>query len=144
MSFNCSSVDPKGVAMLRDGPSAVNEARGTPAVWTEDEFLKTFVISRSTLLAWIAEGLAALRCPDDTFRITASAVDAFVRDRHVETPYLTTDEAARYIKRSRQAVYALVKRNRLTPCNGRVGKLLFRKRDLDRFVLGRGMPVRQP
>jgi excisionase family DNA binding protein len=129
--------------MVSEGPIAVEDARRTPLVWTEDEFLKTFAVSRSTLLAWIADGLAALRCPDNTFRITASAVDDFVRSRHVETPYLTADEAARYIKRSRQAVYALVKRNRLAPCNGRVGKLLFRRRDLDRFVLGGGAQARQ-
>jgi excisionase family DNA binding protein len=108
-----------------------------PVVWTEEEFLRTFAISRDTLLAWIAQGLAALRCPNDTYRITAAAVEDFVRGRHVETPYLSAEEAARYIKRSRQAVYALVKRNRLTPCGGSGGRLLFRRRDLDRFVLGR-------
>jgi excisionase family DNA binding protein len=123
--------------MLTEVRPAKAGSQTAPAVWTEEEFLRTFAISRGTLLAWISQGLAALRCPDDTYRITADAVEEFVRGRQVETPYLTADEAARYIKRSRQAVYALVKRNRLTPCGGRGGRLLFRRRDLDRFVLGR-------
>jgi excisionase family DNA binding protein len=113
----------------------------THLVWTEDEFLKAFSISRQTLLAWIAQGLSVLRCADDTFRITSVALNAFVLGREVETPYFTVDEAARYIKRTRQAVYSLVKRHRLKPCNGGAGRLLFRQQDLDNFILGRGKQV---
>src|SRR5262249_56019688 len=101
-----------------------------PVVWTEDEFLRAFSISRETLLAWIAQGLPVLRCADDTFRITSSALDAFVLGRKVETPYFTVDEAAKYIKRTRQAVYALVKRHRLKPCNGGARRLPFRQQRL--------------
>jgi hypothetical protein len=113
-------------------------ATTSPGVWTEDEFLKAFSISRETLLAWITQGLPALRCADNTFRITSVALNAFVLGRDVETPYFTADEAAKYIKRTRQAVYALVKRHRLKPCSGRSGRLLFRQQDLDNFILGRG------
>jgi excisionase family DNA binding protein len=109
-----------------------------PVVWTEAEFLITFTITRDTLLEWIADGLRVLRCNDNTFRITAAALDEYVRGKEVKTPYLTADEAAKYIKRTRQAVYALVKRNRLKPCGGESSKLLFRREDLDRFIEGRG------
>lgn len=108
-----------------------------PVVWTEAEFLITFSITRDTLLEWIADGLRVLRCNDNTFRITAAALDEYVRGNEVKTPYLTADEAAKYIKRTRQAVYALVKRNRLKPCGGKSSKLLFRREDLDRFIEGR-------
>jgi hypothetical protein len=33
------------------------EGGAAPVVWTEDAFLRTFAITRDTLLAWIAEGL---------------------------------------------------------------------------------------
>lgn len=107
-----------------------------PVVWTEAEFLVAFSITRETMLAWVADGLRALRCNDNTFRITAAAVEEYVRGIEVNTPYLTADEAAKYIKRTRQAVYALVKRNRLKPCGGESSKLLFRREDLDRFIEG--------
>jgi Helix-turn-helix domain len=107
-----------------------------PLVWTEDEFLAAFSVSRETLLAWVADGLRVLRCNDNTFRITAAAVEEYVRGKEVKTPYLTANEAAKYIKRTRQAVYALVKRNRLKPCGGQAAKLLFRREDLDRFIEG--------
>lgn len=54
----------------------------------------------------------------------------------VQSPYLTTPEAASYIRSTVQGVYALVKRGRLRPMPGS-GKLLFTREGLDRYLAGR-------
>ena len=55
----------------------------------------------------------------------------------VPSPYLTAAEAAAYIRRTVQAVYALVKRRRLRPLPGSPGRLLFTRDALDRFLAGK-------
>ena len=53
----------------------------------------------------------------------------------IESPYLTTEEAAAYLKASIQSVYDWVKRGKLHPVPGRRG--VFTKDALDRFHLTR-------
>jgi hypothetical protein len=48
----------------------------------------------------------------------------------VVSPYLTAGEAAAYLRRSIQGLYALVKRGRVKPMPGS-GKLLFTREALD-------------
>jgi excisionase family DNA binding protein len=50
----------------------------------------------------------------------------------VESPYLTVPEAAAYLRTTVQGVYSLVKRGKLHPCPGSVGRLLFTVEALDR------------
>lgn len=50
------------------------------------------------------------------------------------SPYLTVDEAAARLRRTRQAVYALVKRGRLHPLPGSPGRLLFTPEQIERFL----------
>jgi hypothetical protein len=51
--------------------------------------------------------------------------------RQIESPYLTAEEAAIYLRRpSVQAIYSLVKRGRLKPMPGS-GRLLFTREALD-------------
>jgi excisionase family DNA binding protein len=50
--------------------------------------------------------------------------------RPIESPYLTCEEAALYLRTTRQGVYSLVKRGRLKPMPGS-GKLLFTREALD-------------
>jgi excisionase family DNA binding protein len=51
----------------------------------------------------------------------------------VISPYLTTAEAAAYIRTTIQGVYSLVKRGRLRPMPGS-GKLLFTREALDKYL----------
>jgi excisionase family DNA binding protein len=53
------------------------------------------------------------------------------------SPYLTADEAAAYLRTTRQGVYALVKRGRIRPMPGRPGRLLFTRDALDHFLNSR-------
>ena len=49
----------------------------------------------------------------------------------VLSPYLTTGEAADYLRTTVQGVYSLVKRRRLFPMPGSPGRLLFTRESLD-------------
>jgi excisionase family DNA binding protein len=53
------------------------------------------------------------------------------------TPYLTADEAAVYLRTTRQGIYSLVKRRRVKPMPGRPGRLLFTRERLDSYLAGR-------
>jgi excisionase family DNA binding protein len=55
----------------------------------------------------------------------------------VVSPYLTCEEAAAYLRTTRQGVYSLVKRGRLHPMPGSPGKLLFTREALDRYLTTR-------
>jgi excisionase family DNA binding protein len=50
--------------------------------------------------------------------------------REIESPYLTCEEAAAYLRTTRHGIYSLVKRGRLKPMPGS-GKLLFTREALD-------------
>lgn len=54
----------------------------------------------------------------------------------VVSPYLTADEAAAYLRTTRQGIYSLVKRGRIKPMPGS-GKLLFTREALDRYLAGK-------
>lgn len=54
--------------------------------------------------------------------------------RSVDSPYLTADEAAEYLRTTVQGVYSLRKRNLLHPLPGRSGRLLFTREALDRYM----------
>ena len=53
------------------------------------------------------------------------------------SPYLTTPEAAAYLRTTANGIYSLVKRRRLRPMPGRPGRLLFTKETLDNFLNSR-------
>ena len=53
----------------------------------------------------------------------------------VQSPYLTSAEAAAYIRSTVQGIYALVKRRRIKPMPGS-GKLLFTREALDKYLSG--------
>lgn len=55
----------------------------------------------------------------------------------VASPYLTVDEAAAYLRTTRNGIYSLVKRRRLHPMPGRPGRLLFTRDALDRYLQGK-------
>jgi excisionase family DNA binding protein len=61
----------------------------------------------------------------------------FDQDKAVSSPYLTCEEAATYLRTSKQGIYALVKRRRLFPMPGRPGRLLFTREALDRYLTAR-------
>lgn len=109
-------------------------------VWTEEEFLRVFSISRETLLAWVEDGLPALRCPDDSFRIPAVAVNAFLLGREVDTPYLTVEDAASYCRVAVQTIYN--NRRHIQRMPG-IRKLLFTREALDRWLSTRRKPSRR-
>jgi excisionase family DNA binding protein len=56
------------------------------------------------------------------------------------SPYLTTPEAAAYLRTTTQGIYSLVKRNRLHAMPGRPGRLLFTRQALDRYLTTRRRP----
>ncbi|HEX4590831.1 MAG TPA: helix-turn-helix domain-containing protein [Gemmataceae bacterium] len=53
------------------------------------------------------------------------------------SPYLTTPEAATYLRTTSQGIYSLVKRRRLKTMPGRPGRLLFTREALDRYLSSR-------
>lgn len=55
----------------------------------------------------------------------------------ITSPYLNCDEAASYLRTTKQGIYSLVKRGRLKPMPGRPGRLLFTRETLDRYLSGR-------
>jgi excisionase family DNA binding protein len=56
----------------------------------------------------------------------------------IVSPYLTTPEAAAYLRTTVQGIYALVKRGRLKPMPGS-GKLLFTREALDECLAKRSV-----
>ena len=57
-------------------------------------------------------------------------MNANVQGRVIESPYLTCEEAAAYVRTTKNGIYSLVKRGRLKPMPGS-GKLLFTREALD-------------
>lgn len=55
----------------------------------------------------------------------------------VVSPYLTTPEAAAYLRTTVHGIYSLVKRSRLHAMPGRPGRLLFTRQALDRYLTTR-------
>ena len=55
----------------------------------------------------------------------------------IESPYYTADEAAAYLRTTRQGIYSRVKRGILHPVPGSTGRLLFTRDALDRHLLTR-------
>jgi excisionase family DNA binding protein len=53
--------------------------------------------------------------------------------RVIESPYLTCEEAAAYLRTTKNGIYSLVKRGRLKPMPGS-GKLLFTREALDAYL----------
>ena len=58
------------------------------------------------------------------------------QSRIIESPYLTCEEAAAYLRTTKQGIYSLVKRGRVKPMPGS-GKLLFTREALDACLLRR-------
>jgi len=63
--------------------------------------------------------------------------EVVVNVQTIESPYLTCEEAAAYIRSTRHAIYALVKRGRIKPMPGRPGRLLFTRIELDSYLRGK-------
>lgn len=55
----------------------------------------------------------------------------------IESPYLTAAEAATYLRTSVQGIYSLVKRGKINPMPGRIGRLLFTREALDSYLRGK-------
>lgn len=55
------------------------------------------------------------------------------QDTHIDSPYLTTKEAAAYLRTTSNAIYCLVERGKIKPLHH--GKLLrFTKEQLDAYL----------
>jgi excisionase family DNA binding protein len=54
----------------------------------------------------------------------------------IASPYLTSVEAAVYLRTTVQGIYSLVKRNKIKPMPGS-GKLLFTREALDKYLSGK-------
>ena len=107
-------------------------------VWTEEEFCKFFKITREDLDAWIGQGLKAKPCLDASLRITETAADEFFRGRVVESPYLSTDEAAAYCNVSKDAFYGRVERRKIKPLSGSGKENRFTREQCDAMMKGEG------
>lgn len=107
-------------------------------VWTGEEFCKLFKITREDLDAWIAQGLKAKRVLDGSLRITETAVDDFFRGRVIESPYLSTDEAAAYCNVSKDAFYGRVERRKIEPLPGSGKENRFTREQCDKMMKGEG------
>jgi excisionase family DNA binding protein len=59
----------------------------------------------------------------------------------VARPYLTCDEAAAYLRTTRQGIYSRVKRGRLNPLPGS-GRLLFTREELDAHLRRKPKPAK--
>jgi hypothetical protein len=105
-------------------------------VWSDEEFCKFFQISRETLQAWVAQGLKAKPCLDGTLRITETAADEFFRGRVIESPYLSTDEAAAYCNISKDAFYGRVERKKIRPLPGSGKENRFTREQCDKMMTG--------
>ena len=60
-----------------------------------------------------------------------------VQTKSIESPYLTAEEAATYLRTTIQGIYSLVKRRKVRPMPGRPGRLLFTREELDRYLSGK-------
>ena len=107
-------------------------------VWTEEEFCEFFKITREDLDAWIGQGLKAKPCLDASLRITETAADEFIRGRVVESPYLSTDEAAAYCNVSKDAFYGRVERRKIKPLPGSGKENRFTREQCDAMMKGEG------
>jgi hypothetical protein len=105
-------------------------------VWTDEEFCKFFKITREDLDAWIAQGLKAKRLLDGSLRITETAADEFFRGRVIESPYLSTDEAAAYCNVSKNAFYGKVERRMIEPLPGSGKENRFTREQCDKMMKG--------
>jgi excisionase family DNA binding protein len=63
--------------------------------------------------------------------------DKNLRAEGRRSPYLTVDEAAQYLRTTRQGMYSLVKRNKVKSMPGRPGRLLFTTQELDKYLTGK-------
>jgi hypothetical protein len=107
-------------------------------VWTGEEFCKLFKITCEDLDAWIGQGLRAKRVLDGSLRITETAVDEFFRGRVIESPYLSTDEAAAYCNVSKDAFYGRVERRKIEPLPGSGKENRFTREQCDKMMKGEG------
>lgn len=104
-------------------------------VWTDEEFSRFFKITREDLDAWIAQGLKAKRVLDGSLIITETAADEFFRGSQVESPYLTAEQAASYLRTTVKGIYSLLERRKLRKLPGS-RSILFTREMLDAFVRG--------
>ncbi len=104
-------------------------------VWTEEEFCKFFKISREDLDTWIGQGLKAKPCLDGSLRITETGADEFFRGSQVQSPYLTTEQAAHYLRTTVKGIYSLLERRKLRKLPGS-RTVLFTRDLLDAYVRG--------
>lgn len=104
-------------------------------VWTEEEFLDFFKITTDDLRHWISQGLKVGRRLDGSLRITATAVDEFLRGRVIESPYFTVEEAAVYCRTTEKGIYSMIEAGKLKKCQGS-RRCLFTKAMLDAAMNG--------
>jgi hypothetical protein len=107
-------------------------------VWTDEELCTFFKITREQLDAWIGQGLKAKPVLDGSLRITETAVDEFFRGRVIESPYLSTDEAAAYCNVSKDAFYGRVERRKIEPLSGSGKENRFTREQCDKMMKGEG------
>ncbi len=110
--------------------------KGVGEVWTRDEFCTLFNLTEEQLEDQIAKGLKVMRLGDGTIRITETAVDEFLRGRQIESPYLSTDEAARYCNLTRDAFYGRVERRKIKPLPGSGKENRFTREQCDQMMKG--------
>ncbi len=70
-----------------------------------------------------------------------SVVEEVVGDAlaaHADDPWLTSDEAAKYLKIARSTLHDLVSEGRLPRLGGRKTKIMLRRSDLDAYIASRG------
>ncbi len=116
--------------VIRAGRKSVGEK-----VWTGDEFCQFFKITTEDMQAWIAQGLKFGRSLDGSLRITESDADDFFRGPVVESPYLTSEQAAAYLRTTIKGVYSLLERGKLKKLPGS-RTVLFTREMLDAYVQG--------
>ena len=105
-------------------------------VWTDAEFCKFFQITLEDLNAWIGQGLKVKRVLDGSLRITETAADEFFGGRLIESPYLSTDEAAAYCNISKDAFYGRVERRKIEPLPGSGKENRFTREQCDKMMKG--------
>jgi excisionase family DNA binding protein len=74
-------------------------------------------------------------CLDGSLRITESDADDFFRGPVVESPYLTSEQAAVYLRTTIKGVYSLLERGKLKKLPGS-RTILFTREMLDAYVQG--------
>lgn len=104
-------------------------------VWDQNEFCKFFKVTLADLHAWIAQGLNVKWCLDGSIRITETAYDEFARGRVIESPYLTAEQAAKYLRTTVKGIYSLLERRKLKKLPGS-RTILFTRDLLDAYVRG--------